>query len=78
MGVALSEDELQALNYVASGLDAFTGCCASGDFGKRMRTLAALRRAGVIDHSNRLTELGRAVLRECGGSDGLLAATQGA
>lgn len=64
--MALTQHELQALNYLAAGQDPFAGCSACGDFGKRMQTLAALRRAGMIDHSNRLSALGRSVV----GGDG--------
>jgi hypothetical protein len=57
--MALNEQELRALTYMVSGQDPFAGCTASGDFGKRMQTLAALRRSGMIDHSNQPTALGR-------------------
>lgn len=53
--------ELEALRHIAAGRDPFTGCAACGDFGRRLQTLAALRRAGLIDHSDRLTAAGRAV-----------------
>ena len=62
MNSSLSDDEMQALAHIAGGRDPFTGCNANGDFGKRMRILAALRRAGVIDHHDHITELGRNVL----------------
>lgn len=54
--------ELEALNYIAMALDPFAGCRANGDFGKRLRALAALRHDGLIDHAGRLTALGRAAL----------------
>jgi hypothetical protein len=60
--MALDEQELQALHYIAAGQDPFAGCCASGDFGRRLRILAALRRAGMIDHGNQLTAPARGLL----------------
>ena len=53
------------MQYLASGQDSFTGCAACGDFGRRMLTLAALRRAGLIDRSSRLTDIGRTLLPPC-------------
>ncbi|MBL6752316.1 MAG: hypothetical protein ISP90_17495 [Nevskia sp.] len=54
--------ELEALRYIAAGRDPFTGCAACGDYGRRLQLLAALRRAALIDHSDRLTAAGRAML----------------
>jgi len=53
---------LEILRAIAAGEDPFTGCRASGDFGKCLQTLAELRRGGLIDRSQRLTEAGRAAL----------------
>ncbi|MDR3416995.1 MAG: hypothetical protein P4L83_12485 [Nevskia sp.] len=62
MDLNLSEMELIALCDIAAGRDPFGGCRISGDFGKCMLTLAALRRAGLIDHQDRLTDAGRGAL----------------
>lgn len=70
--MALSEQEIRALSYLAAGADPFAGCSQCGDFGKRMHTLAALRRAGVIDHANKPTALGCSLL-DGEGSDELAA-----
>jgi hypothetical protein len=56
---------LEILRAIAAGADPFTGCHASGDFGKCLQTLAELRRGGLIDRSRQLTEAGRAVLAAC-------------
>jgi hypothetical protein len=62
MDTGLSEFELQALHDIAAGRDPFGGCHVSGDYGKCMLTLAALRRAGLIDHHDHLTDAGRGML----------------
>lgn len=62
MNPGLSEMELNALHSIAAGRDPFGECQARGDYGKCMLTLAALRRAGLIDHHDRLTDSGRGVL----------------
>jgi hypothetical protein len=62
MSELIGEQELQALHYVAQGQDPFTGCSANGDFGRRLFTLATLRRICLIDHHDRLTESGRGLL----------------
>lgn len=54
--------ELEILCHIAAGQDAFTGCQANGDFRTRLQALAALRRAGLIDHAQRLTISGREAL----------------
>lgn len=54
--------ELEILRQIAAGQDAFTGCQANGDFRKRLQLLAQLRRAGLIDHAQRLTPCGRAAV----------------
>ncbi|MBL6749164.1 MAG: hypothetical protein ISP90_01515 [Nevskia sp.] len=69
MIMALSQHELQALNYLAASQDPFAGCSACGDFGKRMQALASLRRAGMIDHANRLSALGRSLVSGEAGDD---------
>ena len=53
---------LEVLRTIAAGEDPFTGCRANGDFGKCLQTLAELRRGGLIDRSQRLTEAGQAAL----------------
>jgi hypothetical protein len=63
MDMNLSEMELQALHDIASGRDPFSACQARGDYGRCMLTLAALRRAELIDHHDHLTEAGRALTR---------------
>ncbi|GAC1619841.1 MAG: hypothetical protein NVS9B10_01000 [Nevskia sp.] len=50
MELELSNDQRRVLNYLQAGLDAFTGCCEQGQYGARLRVLASLRRAGLIDH----------------------------
>ena len=65
MAATLGEQELGVLRHLLSGRDAFTGCAGCGDFGKRMLTLAALRRAGLIDRGGRITALGRDALARC-------------
>jgi hypothetical protein len=60
----LREQEWLVLRYLAAGEDAFTGCTACGDYGRRMQALAGLRRARLIDRASRLTEAGRALLEE--------------
>ncbi|MDE0855510.1 MAG: hypothetical protein OSA97_13915 [Nevskia sp.] len=62
MNQGLSESELTALHCIAAGRDPFGQCQARGDFGKCMLALASLRRAGLIDHQDRLTDIGRGVL----------------
>ncbi len=62
MNLGLSEMELSALHNIASGRDPFGECHARGDYGKCMLTLAALRRAGLIDHHDQLTDTGRGAL----------------
>jgi hypothetical protein len=62
MDAGLSESELRALSEIAAGHDPFGQCRASGDYGRCMLTLAALRRAGLIDHHDHLTDAGRGVL----------------
>lgn len=62
MNGTISEMELQALHEIAAGRDPFGMCHASGDYGKCMLTLAALRRAGLIDHHDHLTDVGRGLL----------------
>jgi len=62
MEPGLGETELTLLQDIATGRDPFSGCHVRGDYGKCMLTLAALRRAGLIDHHDRLTEAGRGVL----------------
>lgn len=54
--------QLEILRQIAAGQDAFTGCQANGDFRLRLQKLADLRRAGLIDPAQRLTESGRAAL----------------
>lgn len=49
MELELSNDQKRVLDYLQAGLDAFTGCCEQGQFGTRLRVLASLRRAGLID-----------------------------
>ena len=63
MDTNLSELELQALHDIAAGRDPFGVCHARGDYGRCMLTLAALRRAGLIDHHDQLTEAGRSLTR---------------
>lgn len=58
--------ELEILRHIAAGHDAFTGCDANGDFRKRLQVLAGLRRAGLIDHAQRLTAAGYALLAQQG------------
>jgi len=53
---------LEILRHIAAGRDAFTGCAANGDFRARLQMLAQLRRAGLIDHAQRLTPRGRDAL----------------
>ncbi len=60
--VPCAASELEILRYIAADQDAFTGCQANGDFRARLQALAALRRAGLIDHAQRLTPAGRAAL----------------
>jgi hypothetical protein len=62
MNPGLSEMELTALHNIARGRDPFGDCSARGDFGKRMLTLASLRRSGFIDHHDHLTDAGRGML----------------
>lgn len=58
--------ELEILRHIAAGHDAFTGCDANGDFRKRLQVLAELRRAGLIDHAQRLTPAGYTFLAQQG------------
>jgi hypothetical protein len=62
MDPGLGEAELMVLQDIAAGRDPFNGCHVRGDYGKCMLTLAALRRAGLIDHHDHLTEAGRGLL----------------
>ena len=62
MDAGFSEMELSALHNIAAGRDPFSECHVRGDYGKCMLTLAALRRAGLIDHHDRLTDAGRGVV----------------
>jgi hypothetical protein len=62
MDVSLSEMELLTLHDIAAGRDPFNSCHGKGDYGRCMLTLAALRRAGLIDHHDRLTDAGRGLL----------------
>lgn len=62
MDAGLSESELQALHDIAAGRDPFGSCHMRGDYGRCMLTLAALRRAGLIDHHDHLTDAGRGML----------------
>lgn len=59
MDPGLGEAELMVLHNIAAGRDPFGVCRMQGDYGKCMLTLAALRRAGLIDHHDRLTDAGR-------------------
>jgi hypothetical protein len=59
--------ELEILRYLAAGQDPFKGCHANGDFRKCMEALAGLRRAQLIDRSQRLTASGEALLAAFGG-----------
>ena len=59
--------ELEILRHIVAGRDAFTGCQANGDFRKRLESLAGLRRAGLIDHAQRLTVSGREALARFAG-----------
>jgi hypothetical protein len=58
----MDEMELTALHNIAAGRDPFSDCSARGDYGKCMLTLASLRRSGLIDHRDRLTDAGRGML----------------
>jgi hypothetical protein len=62
MDLGLGEAELMVLHDIAAGRDPFSCCHVRGDYGKCMLTLAALRRAGLIDHHDHLTEAGRGAL----------------
>jgi hypothetical protein len=62
MNLELSEIELTALHNIASGRDPFGECHMRGDYGKCMLALAALRRAGLIDHHDRITDVGHGAL----------------
>ena len=62
MNSGLSEMELAALHNIGEGRDPFGECHARGDYGKCMLALASLRRAGLIDHHDHLTDAGRGVL----------------
>jgi hypothetical protein len=62
MTLQLGEMELMALQNIAAGRDPFGECHVRGDYGKCMLTLAALRRAGLIDHHDHLTDAGHGVL----------------
>jgi hypothetical protein len=53
---------LAALHNIGEGRDPFGECHARGDYGKCMLALASLRRAGLIDHRDHLTDTGRGVL----------------
>jgi hypothetical protein len=50
MDTALTEDQRRVLECLCAGGDPFEGCHERGHFGARMQVLAALRRAGLIDH----------------------------
>ncbi len=54
MNPELDHDQQRVLRYLQAGLDAFTDCCERGQYGARMRILASLRRAGLIDHHDHL------------------------
>lgn len=62
MEAGLGEAELMVLHDIAAGRDPFAGCHMRGDYGKCMLTLASLRRAGLIDHHDHLTDAGRGAL----------------
>ena len=62
MRLNLNEPELMALLDIAAGRDPFGACQVRGDYGRCLLTLAALRRAGLIDHHDQLTDAGRGVL----------------
>jgi len=62
MNRELSEMELTALHNIAGGRDPFGECHVRGDYGKCMLALAALRRDGLIDHHDHLTDAGHGVL----------------
>ena len=62
MNLGLGEAELMVLHDIAAGRDPFSSCHVRGDYGKCMLTLAGLRRAGLIDHRDHLTEAGRGAL----------------
>ena len=62
MDLGLSETELMVLQAISEGHDPFGICHVSGDYGKCMLTLASLRRAGLIDHHDHLTDTGRGIL----------------
>ena len=62
MDAGFSEMELSALHNIAAGRDPFGECHIRGDYGKCLLTLASLRRAGLIDHHDKLTDAGRGVL----------------
>ncbi len=62
MEFGLGEKELMVLQNIAAGRDPFCCCHVKGDYGQCMLTLAALRRAGLIDHHDHLTDAGRGAL----------------
>jgi hypothetical protein len=62
MDLGLGEAERLVLHDIAAGRDPFSSCHVRGDYGKCMLSLAALRRTGLIDHHDRLTEAGRGAL----------------
>ncbi|HZR36213.1 MAG TPA: hypothetical protein VFA75_12615 [Nevskia sp.] len=62
MEFGLGEKELMVLQNIAAGRDPFCSCQVKGDYGQCMLALAALRRAGLIDHHDRITDAGRGAL----------------
>lgn len=62
MDLVLNESEQQVLQAIAEGKDPFAICHVRGDYGKCMLTLANLRRAGLIDHHDHLTDSGQGYL----------------
>ncbi len=62
MDMVLNEDAQAVLQAISEGRDPFGICHVRGDYGKCMLTLASLRRSGLIDHHDHLTDLGRGYL----------------
>lgn len=62
MDMNIGETEMLALHDIAAGRDPFCGCQVRGDYGRCMMVLAALRRAGLIDHHDRITDAGLGML----------------
>jgi hypothetical protein len=55
----LSTPMCRVLFYLREGMPQWSGCSTMGDYGGLDSTMKALRRRGLVDRENKLTEKGK-------------------